>query len=35
MAYPDYLLIISQQMKKNYLKTARTIGFDFTFNVIK
>jgi hypothetical protein len=35
LTYPDYLLIISKQMKKSYLESGRSVGFDFTFSLIK
>lgn len=35
LAFPDYLLVISKQMKKSYLENGRSVGFDFTFSLIK
>jgi hypothetical protein len=35
LTYPDYLLVISKQMKKCYLENGRSVGFDFTFSLIK
>ena len=35
MAYPDYFIVITPSMKRTYLKHARSIGFDFTFSLIK
>lgn len=33
--YPDFFLIITKAMKDLYHKYARSIGFDFTYSMIR
>ena len=35
LSFPDTLMVITPQMKEFYYRFGRTIGFDFTFSLIK